>query len=93
MLKSGLDMVEVINSDEITKLVKVALPHHKEYIEKYGHSAFHYFLDELELALLHELGNILKGVKSDKESIERAALILREADRLMEANASMQKND
>ncbi len=93
MLKSGLDMGDVLNFDEVTKLVKVALPHHTEYIEKYGHSAFHYLLDELESSLLLELGNILKGVQSDKESIERAALILKESERLMEANASLQKRE
>lgn len=74
--------------DHITKLVKVALPHHIGYIEKYGPNAFHYLLDELELSLLAELGNILSGQKADKEHIEKAAQILQESERLMEKTDS-----
>lgn len=91
MLQNGIDK-DFADTKAITKLVKVALPHQQEFIEKYGPSAFHYFLEELESKLLLEINNILQGKKSDKESIEKAALILKEAERLMESNASANKS-
>jgi hypothetical protein len=93
MLKSGIDAVDILNTGGVTKLVKVALPHRTEYVEKYGPSACYYLLDELESSLLIEFGNILQGVQSDNESIERAALILKAAERLMEENASLNKSE
>jgi hypothetical protein len=88
VLQLGLEK-DFADVDHITKLVKVALPHHADYIEKYGPSAFHYLLDELELSLLAELGNILSGQKADKEHMEKAAQILQESERLMQENESM----
>lgn len=79
------------NEDSIKRLVKVALPHHADYVEKFGASGFHYLLEELEHSLLEELAAILRGEKSDKESIERAASIIKEAENLMETNKSMEK--
>lgn len=95
MLKCGLDIdkVESLNAEGVTKLVKVVLPHQTEYIEKHGSRAFHYLLEELEDSLLHEIDNILQGKQSDKESIERAGLILKESERFMEANASLNKSE
>lgn len=92
VLQSGLDK-DFCDTEAITKLVKVALPHQTEYIEKFGPSGFHYLLENLESILLIELGNILRGEKSDKESIERAALIVRESENLMETNAAMKRNE
>ncbi len=76
------------DTEAIKNIVKVALPHQEAYIEKYGPNAFHYLLDELESKLLIEISSILKGEESDKESIEKAALILRESERLMESNVA-----
>ena len=85
MLKAGLNK-DFSKTEEITKLVKVALPHQEEYIEKHGLSACHYLLEELESKLLTQIENILNGVEADQESLEKAAEILKEADSLMEAN-------
>lgn len=87
-LKSGSEK-DFADVEAITRVVKVALPHQTEFIEKFGPEAFHYLLDELELSLLAELDNILRGEKADKESVERAALIVKEAERLTKANESM----
>jgi hypothetical protein len=89
-LQSGIDK-DFTDVEGIKKIVKTALPHQADYIDKYGASAFHYLLDELESAILLELTKILKGEESDKESLEKAASILKEADRLMEQNASMSR--
>ena len=93
MLKSGIDKVEVLNAEHIEKLVNVALPHRSDYIAKYGQNVFHYLLDELELNLIAELGNILRGDQADKESVEKAAKILKEADRLRVTTFSLDKTE
>ena len=91
-LQVGLDK-DFTDIERITKLVKVALPHYADYIEKHGPSAFHYLLDELEHSLLTELGNILSGQKADREHIEKAAQILQESERLMEENNSLKSRE
>ena len=78
-------MPEVLDTDAVTKLVQVALPHQTKYIKKYDSGALHYLLDELESRLLEELQKILKGGESDKASVEQAAAILKESGRLMES--------
>ncbi len=77
--------------ETITKLVRVALPHRAEMIDKFGSDAFHYFLEELESSLLAELSNMLRGEESDKESVERAALIVEATERLMKTNESIKE--
>lgn len=84
-LKAGLDK-DFSKVEEITKLVKVALPHQEQLIEKYGADAFHFLLEELELKLLNEIGKTLNGIEADQESLKKAAIILKEADSLMSAN-------
>lgn len=83
MLCSGLDLADVLDTASVTELIKITLPHRLEYIQKYGDNAHHYLLDELELRLLEELQKILHGAESDKTSVEQAAAILRESERVM----------
>jgi hypothetical protein len=85
LLKAGVNMKEAILEDNILKLINVALPQYKEYIAKYGLSASQYLLDELEARLLDELRKILQGVESDKASVEQAAAILKETQRVMKS--------
>jgi hypothetical protein len=61
------------------------LPQKIDYIKKYGDRAFHYLLDELESRLLEELHKMLKGAESDQASVEQAAEILKQSERLMES--------
>lgn len=83
MLKSGLDVPDVLDTSAITKLIQAALPHRAAHLEKYGVAGYHYLVDELESTLLKELQNILKGQESDKASVEQAAAILQESERVM----------
>jgi hypothetical protein len=83
LLKAGLDMPEIVDRDAIQKLITVALPHQAEYVVKYDTGAYHYLLDELESRLLEEMRKILQGVESDKASVEQAAAILKESERVM----------
>ncbi len=85
MLRSGLDMPDALDTDSVSKLIQVVLPHRTEYIQKYGDSAHYYLLEELESRLLEELQKILKGAESDKASVEQAAAILKETERVMES--------
>lgn len=87
MLKNGIDMVEVIDTKNVTELVKVALPHQVQYIEKYGPSAFHYLLDELENNLLAAFQLMLNGDESDQLTLEKAAAIIKQSEVLMDNNA------
>jgi hypothetical protein len=83
-LKAGLN-TDFVDKDAVTKLITAALPHHAEYIAKNDVRVCHYLLDELESRLLEELQKLLSGVESDKESIEQAAAIIKESERLMQS--------
>jgi hypothetical protein len=96
MLENGIDYmskVESLNAEGVTALVKVVLPQYTEYMDKHGSRAFYHLFKELESALLHELDAMLQGKESDKDSIERAAQILKETEKVMEANASLNKSE
>jgi len=84
-LKAGIDMPDAVDKDVVTKVITAALPHQAEFIAKHDASAYHYLLDELELRLLEELQELLRGVESDKASVEQAAAILKESERLMQS--------
>ena len=87
MLKSGIEMTDVIDKEHLTKVVKAALPHQVEYIEKYGPSAFHHLLDELETSMLFSFKLMIKGDEADQEALEKAAVIISESEKLMESNS------
>ena len=86
MLKSGIDTVEVIDTKNVINLVKVALPHQVQYIEKYGPGALHYLLEELENNLLMAFQLMFKDDESDKDTLEKAAAIIKQSEALMDAN-------
>lgn len=88
MLKNGIDMADVIDTEKVTNLVKVALPHQVEYIEKFGPSAFHYLLEELEIKILFTFELMLKGEEADKEILQKASAIIKESENLMESNTT-----
>lgn len=87
MIQLGVDK-DFSSSEETIKLVKIALPHQEEYIKKFGSKGLHLLLDELETNILHEIDTMLQGEKSDKDSIEQAALIIKESERLMASSES-----
>lgn len=78
-LKNGIDK-DLADVNKIAALVKAALPHQEQYIQKFGTDAFYFLLDELEEKILNELKKLLHGEETDKASIERAANILREVE-------------
>lgn len=82
MLKSGLDMPDLLNVKTVTDLIKASVPHRAEYIDKYGIPAGYYLLDELESLLLDELRKILEGHEADQANIERAATIIKASEKV-----------
>lgn len=80
ILKSGLGSKDFTNNEAISKLIKVALPHYSDYIDKFGPSAYYYLLEALDDRLLREIQQMLSGVEADKNSIERAAEIVRQSN-------------
>jgi len=80
ILKSGLGAKDFMDNEAISKLIKVALPHYSDYIDKLGPSAYYYVLEALDDQLLKEIQQMLSGVEADKSSIERAAEILRQSN-------------
>jgi hypothetical protein len=87
-LKSGIDQ-DLTDVSSVTKVVKAALPQYEKYIEEHGPSAYYYLLDILENKILEELNKMLQDEDSDKESLVKAARILEESERLMEANSAL----
>jgi len=76
-LKEGLDVSGMVDEDAIRKLVKAALPHQREYIEKYDTGAYYHLLDEIESRLLAELRSVLAGADSNRQMVEQAGDIVR----------------
>ncbi len=91
VLKIGVDNPEkYLNSEHSNNLLKTVLPLKAEYIDKYGYSAHHYLLDEIEQLLLMELKNIQDGHEVDKENAKRAAEITKEVENVTNKMAEMQ---
>jgi hypothetical protein len=76
------NLSELFAKDSIRNLLKVALPHQSEFIDRNEPSAYHYLLDEIELKLLQELQKILRGEDQDAAGIEQAARIMEMARKL-----------
>lgn len=90
VLKGGLGAKDFADHDAITKLIKTALPHYAEYIDKQGAEGYHYVLEALDTKLLTEIQKMLTGAESDKASVEQAASILNLTNAVMN-QAKMQE--
>ena len=82
IIKSGIGAKNLLDKDAVAKLVKAALPHQADYIDKYGDAGYHYLLEELEESLLAAMRKMLAGEETDKASIERAGKILKLSNEL-----------
>ena len=76
IIKSGIG-ADLLDKKAVSKLVKAALPHQSEFIDKYGDARYHYLLEELEEALLAALRKMLAGEETDRANLDRANNILR----------------
>lgn len=87
MLQSGLDVPDILDSEGIKKILIEALPHQAEYIREHGSKGGHHLLEELEASIVVELRKMLEGADADRASVERAAAIISQANRLNDSTA------
>ncbi len=83
MLQEGIEDEGLIDENAIRKVITLALPHQADTIEKFGVGACHHLLDELEARLLEELTRLLEGGEANIRSLEQAAKILEESQRVI----------
>lgn len=89
MLELGLaEANKLLDTEKIKTIMKAALPHQTEFIEKYDSTAYHILLDELEEKLLGELRKLLDGVETDEAAIAQSAKIMKAVDEVAADNAS-----
>tara|TARA_R100001591_G_scaffold53149_1_gene63295 strand:+ start:475 stop:1278 length:804 start_codon:yes stop_codon:yes gene_type:complete len=83
ILQQGFrDGAKLIDHENITKIIKAALPHQSENIDRFGHEMFNLFIDELENNLLLELRRILEGSEANDENVRQASQILKAVEEL-----------
>ncbi len=94
MLELGVeDAGKFINTENVKTLLKAALPHQTQFIDKYDSAGYHYLLDELEEKLLGELRKMLDGVESDEAIIAQSAKIMKAVDKVVADSASQIVNN
>jgi hypothetical protein len=77
LLRGGIEEPEeLLDVKEIKEVLKAALPHQSQFIEKSKPEAFHGLLDELEQKLLTELTNMLEGRALDVAALTQAKHII-----------------
>ena len=89
MLKVGLDTADILNSEHVSKLAKVAMPHYADYIDTHGTKGYFYMLEPIESELLKELQRMMRGEESDKESVEQAKKIMTEVESLQRVTSQL----
>jgi len=89
ILKSGASS-NILAKEATAKLVRAALPHYAEFIDKFGDAGYDHLLEELEMRLLDEIQKMLAGVEADKTSVEQAAEILRLSNNLLDSGKKKQ---
>lgn len=88
-LEAGFDEVDkMMDAVQVKTLLKTALPHRADFIEKSRTSAYFLLLDDLEQQLLDELRKILDGQEVDQAAVRRSAEIM-ELSKKMDAAASL----
>lgn len=87
VLELGIDKsTELLSTEYAQDLLKAALPHQTEYIEKYKSAGYHNLLDELEQSLMKELKKMLEGEYADSASIKQASAIIMAVKKADEEN-------
>lgn len=92
LLKRGVALPGIIDYVNVAKLLKAALPHRAKYIEKYAASGYHNLLEELEQKLLASFKLMLDGEEADKATLEKAAVIIKQAEELSNASEVSQQS-
>jgi hypothetical protein len=90
-LRAGIEQPdEFIDIKRIKEVLKAALPHQSQFIEKSQAEAFHSLLDELEEKLLIELKNMLEGRAVDEAALTQAKHIVDASKKLNSEGAEVE---
>ena len=92
IITAGVAVKDLLKKDVVPKLIKLALPHQADYIDKYGDAGYHYLLEELEEALLAALRKMVAGEETDRASVERAREIVRLSNEVTESQSQISSN-
>jgi hypothetical protein len=77
ILEFGIEKAgKLLNDNHVKDVLRAALPHQSEFIDKYDPLSYHYLLDELEKNLLAELQKMLHGEDQDEAGVAHAARIM-----------------
>lgn len=85
-LKHGFDPGKFTTDEKLREAVLLALPEMEGFVGKYGVTAYHHLLDDLESKLMSELRAIAEGKGEDELAVKRAQAIL-EAVHSLEVSA------
>ena len=83
------DVDKLINRKHVDDLLKTALPHQADYIDKYGAEGHVYLLDELERQIIAELRRSLTGEEADAENVKRSSEIMQQVAKVTTDNEKM----
>lgn len=83
LLRSGLNMPDIIDTAGVMSVVKAALPHQAKYLDEQGCEVLPYLLEELENKILDSLNEMMTSQEADTAALEQAAAIMSAADRLV----------
>lgn len=83
VMRTGVGRKMLADPKGILEMVKSALPHQANYIDKYGTTGLPYLIEELEEKLLSEIVISLESTTSDAKSVEQAAVILEAVDKVV----------
>lgn len=87
-LKTGLGTKNFVDTESVSKLLKLALPHQTSYIDNFGPSVFHSLVEELESNLLRELSKMIAGTDIDRATLEQAAAIVAASNEVIRLSAN-----
>lgn len=73
LIRRGINKPDFLESEEILKMTKAALPHMTEFVDKYGVVGLPYLLQPLKEGLLEEIRRFLLGHEADKLEVQAAS--------------------
>lgn len=80
----GLGSRDLTDNEAINNLIKSVLPHLGPYLDEHGPVCYNSLLEGLESKLMQEIDLMISGSESDKECIDKAANILKHANKINE---------
>jgi hypothetical protein len=83
LMRGGVDGGVLNTSPAMTEMIKKALPHQAEFIDKFGPNSVILLVDELEEKLLTAICQALEGKELDGQSVQQANEILKLADEVL----------